>query len=95
MKIISKTYLLIGVLIIVAVINLFVLYTTQSTTNNESYSIINAGDLKTKVETIASLASSIATGNENDRLRLEKEIKEFDGVLVALRNGGIIRGQPT
>ena len=82
-------------MIIVAVINLFVLYTTQSTTNNESYSIINAGDLKTKVETIASLASSIATGNENDRLRLEKEIKEFDGVLVALRNGGIIRGQPT
>jgi len=95
LKIISKTYLLIGVLIIVAVINLFVLYTTQSTTNNESYSIINAGDLKTKVETIASLASSIATGNENDRLRLEKEIKEFDGVLDALRNGGIIRGQPT
>ena len=82
-------------MIIVAVINLFVLYTTQSTTNNESYSIINAGDLKTKVETIASLASSIATGNENDRLRLEKEIKEFDGVLVALRNGGVIRGQPT
>lgn len=82
-------------MIIVAVINLFVLYTTQSTTNNESYSIINAGDLKTKVETIASLASSIATGNENDRLRLEKEIKEFDGVLDALRNGGIIRGQPT
>ncbi len=82
-------------MIIVAVINLFVLYTTQSTTNNESYSIINAGDLKTKVETIASLASSIATGNENDRLRLEKEVKEFDGVLDALRNGGIIRGQPT
>ncbi len=95
MKIISKTYLLIGVLIIVAVINLFVLYTTQSTTNNESYSIINAGDLKTKVETIASLASSIATGNENDRLKLEKEIKEFDNVLDALRNGGTIRDQQT
>ncbi|HXW02162.1 MAG TPA: HAMP domain-containing protein, partial [Candidatus Nitrosotenuis sp.] len=95
MKIISKTYLLIGVLIIVAVINLFVLYSTQSTTSNESYAIINAGDLKTKVETIASLASSIATGNENDRVRLEKEIKEFDSVLDALRNGGMIRGQPT
>jgi signal transduction histidine kinase len=95
LKIISKTYLLIGVLIIVAVINLFVLYNTQSTTSNESYAIINAGDLKTKVETIASLASSIATGNENDRTRLEKEIKEFDNVLDALRNGGTIRGQPT
>lgn len=87
--------MLIGVLIIVAVFNLFVLYMTQTITANESYSIINAGDLKTKVETIASLASSIATGNENDRQKLDKEIKEFDSVLSALKDGGTIRGQPT
>lgn len=87
--------MLIGVLISVAVFNLFVLYSTQVNTANESYGIIRAGDLKTKVETIASLASSIAGGNENDRPKMEKEIKEFDNVFDTLKNGGIIRGQMT
>lgn len=93
MKIISKTYLLVGVLIGVAFFNLFVLYNTQISTTNESYSIIRAGDLKTKVETIAGLAGSIANGKETDRPQLEKEISEFDAVLSTLKNGGTIRGQ--
>lgn len=93
MKIISKTYLLVGVLIGVAFFNLFVLYNTQVTATSESYSIIRAGDLKTKVETIAGLAGSIANGKETDRPQLEKEINEFDTVLSTLRNGGMIRGQ--
>ncbi|MBI5146308.1 MAG: HAMP domain-containing protein [Thaumarchaeota archaeon] len=93
MKIISKTYLLIGILVAVALFNLFILYNTQITTSNESYAIIRAGDLKTKVETIASLASSIAGGNENDRKVLDNEIRDFDNVLNTLKNGGTIRGQ--
>ncbi|QLH09109.1 ATP-binding protein [Candidatus Nitrosotenuis sp. DW1] len=93
MKIISKTYLLIGILVAVALFNLFILYNTQVTTANESYAIIRAGDLKTKVETIASLASSIAGGNENDRKILDNEIRDFDNILNTLKNGGTIRGQ--
>jgi len=93
MKIISKTYLLVGVLIGVAFFNLFVLYDAQVSVSNESYSIIRAGDLKAKVETIAGLAGSIANGKETDRTQLEKEIKEFDSVLTTLKNGGTIRGQ--
>jgi signal transduction histidine kinase len=93
LKIISKTYLLIGVLIGVALFNLFVLYNTQTTTANESYSIIRVGDLKAKVETIAGLASSIANGKESDRQILEKEIAEFDSALLTLKTGGTIRGQ--
>lgn len=93
MKIISKTYLLIGILVAVALFNLFVLYNTQVTTTNESYAIIRAGDLKTKVETIASLASSIAGGNENDRKTLDNEIADFNNILNTLKNGGTIRGQ--
>jgi signal transduction histidine kinase len=69
------------------------LYNTQITTTNESYAIIRAGDLKTKVETIASLASSIAGGNENDRKTLDNEIMDFDNILNTLKNGGTIRGQ--
>ena len=93
MKIISKTYLLIGILVAVAFFNLFVLYNTQVTTTNQSYAIIRAGDLKAKVETIASLASSIAGGNENDRKNLDSEIRDFDSILNTLKNGGTIRGQ--
>lgn len=93
MKIITKAYLLIGVLIVVAIFNLFILYNTQASVTNESYSIIRAGDLKAKVETIAALASSIASGSETDRDILEDEISEFDAVLHALKEGGKIRGQ--
>ncbi|NDB89739.1 MAG: two-component sensor histidine kinase, partial [Thaumarchaeota archaeon] len=93
MKIISKTYLLVGVLIAVAIINLLVLYNTQNAIASESYSIIRAGDLKTKTETIAGLAISVANGREVDRALLEKEISEFDTVLNTLKSGGTIRGQ--
>lgn len=93
MKIISKTYVLIGILVAVALFNLFVLYNTQTSATNDSYAIIRAGDLKTKVETIASLASSIAGGNEDDRKSLENEIRDFDNVVDTLKNGGVIRGQ--
>lgn len=85
--------MLIGVLISVAVFNLFVLYNTQVTTVGESYSILRAGDLKAKVETIAGLATSIASGSESDRSVLEKEIKEFDTILETLKSGGTVRGQ--
>jgi signal transduction histidine kinase len=93
LKIISKTYLLVGVLISVAVFNLFVLYNTQIMTVGESYSILRAGDLKAKVETIAGLATSIASGSESDRNVLEKEIREFDTILETLRSGGTVRDQ--
>jgi signal transduction histidine kinase len=93
LKIISKTYLLVGVLISVAVFNLFVLYNTQIMTVGESYSILRAGDLKAKVETIAGLATSIASGSESDRSVLEKEIREFDTILETLRSGGTVRDQ--
>lgn len=93
MKIISKTYLLVGVLIAVAIVNLLALYSTQESIANESYSIIRAGDLKTKTETIAGLAISVANGREVDRVSLEKEINEFDTILSTLKSGGNIRGQ--
>lgn len=93
MKIITKTYLLVAVLIAVAVVNLLVLYNTQTSAVTESYSIIRAGDLKTKTETIASLTISVSNGKESDRVILEKEIKEFDTVLTTLKIGGTIRDQ--
>ncbi len=93
MKIIKKTYFLVGILIAAAGVNLLLLYQAQQESTDESFTIIRAGDLKVKVETIASLASSIAAGNEGDRNSLQREIVEFDLFLRNLRTGGTIQGQ--
>ena len=71
MKVLQKTYLLVGILIAAAAVNLVLLYQIQQESSDESFSIIRAGDLKVKVETVASLASSIASGNEEDRQTLQ------------------------
>ena len=93
MKIINKTYLLVGILIVIAAVNLFILYGLQQESTTESYSIIRAGDLKQKTETVAALASSIANGNDQDREKLTAEITEFENYLETLKEGGEIRNQ--
>ena len=93
MKIIFKSYLLVGILIAAAAVNLFLLYQAQNISDDESYTIIRASDLKVKAETIASLVGSIASGNEDDRQFLQNEIDEFESVLKILQTGGSIRGQ--
>ena len=93
MKIISKTYILVGVLIALSVINLILLFETQQIGTAESFSVIRAGDLKVSVETIAGLSASVASGNEQDKEILMQEITDFEHVLSVLKNGGTIRGQ--
>ena len=93
MKIISKTYLLIAVLIGVAVINLFLLYEEGQSTSSESYSIIRTGDLKVEAEKISSLATSVASGNLNDRDGLVMSIKTFEETVKKLKTGEPINGQ--
>lgn len=93
MRIISKTYILVGVLITLAIINLLLLFQIQQVGTDESYSIIRAGDLKVNTETISSLSASIASGNEQDKEILQLEITNFEHVLSVLKNGGTIRGQ--
>lgn len=93
MKIIQKAYFLVGILIAAAAVNLVLLYQAQQESTDESYTIIRAADLKAKVETLASLANSIASGNEVDRQTLKDEMNEFESVLNILKTGGTIRGQ--
>lgn len=82
-----------GILIVAAVVNLVLLYQAQQESTDESYTIIRASDLKVKVETLASLANSIANGIESDREALKNETNQFESVLSILRTGGTIRGQ--
>lgn len=93
MKIINKTYLLIAILIGAAAANLILLYEVQQIGAAESYSILRAGDLKVKTETVASLATSIASGNDADRFNLKQETENFESLLNTLLVGGTIRGQ--
>ena len=93
MKIINKTYLLVTILIIAAVINLTLLYQREQMDNSESYSIIKTGDLKVQTESISGLAVSVANGNVGDKDELNNEIENIDSVLVMLKNGGAIKGQ--
>ena len=93
MKIVVKTYLLIGILISLAAFNLFLLYQQEQSTSSQSYSIIRAGDVKVKAESISSLATSIANGNLEDKNELLREIDEIQSILTVIKNGGEIKGQ--
>ena len=93
MKIVSKAYLLIAILIIAAIVNLFLLYQDQNLETSQSYSIIGVGDMKVKAESIAGLSTSVANGVFEDKEDLEKEIQEVQSSLDIIRHGGIYRGQ--
>jgi len=93
MKIVVKTYLLIGILISLAAFNLFLLYQQEQSTTSQSYAIIRAGDVKVKAESISSLATSVANGNLEDKDDLQKEIDEIHSILTVIKNGGEIKGQ--
>jgi len=93
MKIVSKAYVLIAILIVAAVFNLFLLYQDQNSETSQSYSIIGAGDVKVKAESISGLATSVASGVITDKGELEKEITEVQSTLTTIRNGGEFKGQ--
>ncbi len=93
MKIVSKAYFLIAILIFAAGFNLFLLYQHEDLELTQSYSIIRAGDLKVNSESISALAVSVASGNLQDRDILQKEIEETQSMLTIIKNGGNIKGQ--
>jgi len=93
MKIVSKAYLLIAILINATVFNLFLLYQDQNFQASQSYSIIGVGDIKVKAESISGLSTSVANGILEDKDDLKKEIEEVQSSLNVIRNGGIYRGQ--
>ena len=93
MKILSKAYLLIGVLIVVAAFNLFLLYQEGNSEVTQSYSIIKTGDVKVKAESISSYATSVANGNVEDKEILDREISNVQSSLEKIKNGGNIEGQ--
>ena len=93
MKLISKTYLLVAILIVAAIINLFLLYQDSNSQTTQSYSIIRVGDVKVAVESISALAISVASGNIQEKDQLDKQIQEVENIVDVIRNGGIVNNQ--
>jgi len=92
-KLISKTYLLVAILISAAVINLFLFYQDTNSQTTQSYSIIRVGDVKVTAESISALATSVASGNNDDKEQLDKQILEVENIVDIIKNGGTIKGQ--
>ena len=93
MKLISKTYLLVAILIVAAIINLFLLYQDSNSQTTQSYSIIRVGDVKVAVESISALAISVASGNIQEKDQLDKQIQEVENIVYVIKNGGMINDQ--
>jgi len=92
-KLLSKTYLLVTILIVAAAINLFLLYQDTNSQTTQSYSIIRVGDVKVSAESISALATSVASGNKHDKEQLDKKIQEVEQIVEIIKNGGTIKGQ--
>lgn len=93
MKIVTKSYLLIAVLIGVAALNLLLLYQDDKSDVSQSYSIIRTGDIKVKAELLSSLATSIASGNTEDKDDFQKELEDVQTMLTKIKNGGVVKDQ--
>ena len=84
MKIIQKAYFLVGILIVAAAVNLMLLYQSDQESAEESFTIIQAADLKVNLETIDSLAESISSGDETVRQNFKAETEDFQASLTSL-----------
>ena len=85
MKIIHKAYFLVGILIVAAAVNLILLYQSDQEATDESFTIIQAADLKVNLETIDSLANSIASGDETIRQNFKTGVEGFQSSLISLK----------
>ena len=92
MKIVSKTYVLLGIIVGVSLLNLFVLLQTSQENEAVLHSISSASNLKVIVERIAGTANSIASGNEADRQTLVQQITDFENTYNVLGSGGQLNG---
>lgn len=88
MKLLSKAYLLIAILIGAAAINLLLFYADSNSQTTQSYSIIRVGDIKVSAESISSLATSVASGNEQDMKVLDEKINDVEKMIGIVKTGG-------
>ena len=94
MKIVTKTYLLISILVAVAAINLVLLYQEGVNQNAESHAIVEISDIKVDAESVSGFAISVANGNLDDKENLEKAVNDVDHILMKIQSGEDVHGHP-
>ncbi len=90
MKLISKTYFLITVLIFAATINLALFYQDHNSETDQSFSIITVGDIKVGSESISGLVVSVASGSSEDKEKLDQKIQDVEKIIQSVKDGGKI-----
>ena len=93
MKLISKTYFLVSILIFAAALNLFLFYQDTHDDVNQAISVLKIADVKVNSEVIATSAISVASGNIQDKEILEKKIQSVENTIKTIKTGGIVDGQ--
>ncbi|MGY5152058.1 MAG: HAMP domain-containing sensor histidine kinase [Candidatus Nitrosopumilus sp. bin_6a] len=93
MKLISKTYLLVTILIFAAGVNLFLFYEDSDTETNQSIAILKLADVKVNSEIIATSAISVASGNTQDREILEQKAQKVEKTINTIGTGGLLDGR--
>ncbi|NQV39558.1 MAG: HAMP domain-containing histidine kinase [Nitrosopumilus sp.] len=78
------------VLILAAVINLVLYYQDHNLETDQSFSIIKVGDIKVGSESISGLVVSVASGEKEDKEKLEQKIHDVEEIIQAIENGGKI-----
>jgi signal transduction histidine kinase len=84
LKIIHKSYLLVGILITAAAVNLYLLYETEQEFSDRSYAIIRAAELKVNLEKISALTKDIGSSDEKTRKDFENATMKFEKFLADL-----------
>ena len=93
MKLISKTYLLVSMLIFVAGVNLFLFYQDSHEGADQSISVLKIADVKVNSEVISTSAISVASGNTQDKEMLEQKIRDVEHTIKTIKTGGTIDKQ--
>jgi len=92
-KLISKTYLLIAILIAAAGINLFLFYEDSNSQTTQSYSIIKVTNAAVLAESASASATLIASGDKESEKKLNEEIEEVQKIIRIIKDGGNIDEQ--
>jgi signal transduction histidine kinase len=83
---------LLFLMVLIAVINVIVIYHFHSQQQDDSHIVNVAGRQRMLSQKISKLALSVANGNDEDRTPLEEAIKLYDSSLTAIQYGGKAMG---
>ena len=71
--------------------NLLLFYTDSNSQTTQSHSIIRVVDIKVSAESISPLATSVASGNEEDKKVLDEKISDVEKMIGIVKTDGTFK----